>query len=67
MENVFDILCSALVEPEIKELFMKEEGADLMVLIMKWVTSRPIIHLLFHSHCRFTEKKGNPILEQLRL
>lgn len=35
MENVFDTLCSALIEPEIKEIFLKEEGIDLMVLIMK--------------------------------
>ncbi|KZT12457.1 DUF1716-domain-containing protein [Laetiporus sulphureus 93-53] len=35
MENVFDSLCSALAEPEIKELFLKSEGVDLMVLMMK--------------------------------
>ncbi|KAI0053550.1 DUF1716-domain-containing protein [Auriscalpium vulgare] len=35
MENVFDALCSALTEPEIKELFLKSEGVDLMVLMMK--------------------------------
>ncbi|KAI0035998.1 Catenin-beta-like protein [Vararia minispora EC-137] len=35
MENVFDCLCSALSEPEIKELFLKSEGVDLMVLMMK--------------------------------
>lgn len=35
MENVFDALCSALAEPEIKDLFKKAEGVDLMVLIMK--------------------------------
>ncbi|GJJ07565.1 hypothetical protein Clacol_001768 [Clathrus columnatus] len=35
MENIFDSLCSALIEPEIKESFLKEEGVDLMVLIMK--------------------------------
>ncbi|KAF8607556.1 DUF1716-domain-containing protein [Ceratobasidium sp. AG-I] len=35
MENVFDALCSALAEPEIKEMFQKAEGVDLMVLIMK--------------------------------
>jgi hypothetical protein len=37
MENVFDALCSALNEPEIKELFSASEGVDLMVLIMKSV------------------------------
>ncbi|OCH94113.1 DUF1716-domain-containing protein [Obba rivulosa] len=35
MENVFDALCSALGEPEIKKLFLDSEGVDLMVLIMK--------------------------------
>ncbi|KAH9977796.1 Catenin-beta-like protein [Lactifluus volemus] len=35
MENVFDTLCSALAEAEIKDLFLKSEGVDLMVLIMK--------------------------------
>ncbi|KAF8529145.1 DUF1716-domain-containing protein [Hysterangium stoloniferum] len=35
MENVFDILCSALIEPETKQLFLQEEGVDLMVIIMK--------------------------------
>lgn len=35
MENVFDSLCSALGEPEIKKLFLDSEGVDLMVLMMK--------------------------------
>lgn len=35
MENVFDALCSALGEGEIKDLFLKSEGVDLMVLLMK--------------------------------
>jgi beta-catenin-like protein 1 len=35
MENIFDTLCSALGEPEIKDLFLKSEGVDLMVLTMK--------------------------------
>ncbi|KAI9467002.1 DUF1716-domain-containing protein [Lactarius psammicola] len=34
MENIFDSLCSALVEAEIKNLFLKSEGVDLMVLTM---------------------------------
>lgn len=38
MENIFDALCSALVEPEIKELFLKSEGVDLLVLMMKFVS-----------------------------
>lgn len=37
MENVFDALCSALTEPENKQLFLDSEGVDLMVLIMKYV------------------------------
>ncbi|GBE79478.1 Beta-catenin-like protein 1 homolog [Sparassis crispa] len=35
MENVFDSLCSALGEPEIKKQFLDCEGVDLMVLMMK--------------------------------
>ncbi|KAM5540507.1 hypothetical protein V8D89_005965 [Ganoderma adspersum] len=35
MENVFDCLCSALGEPEIKQQLLDSEGVDLMVLIMK--------------------------------
>lgn len=38
MENVFDALCSAVSEPNIKELFLKSEGVDLMVLMMKSVS-----------------------------
>jgi hypothetical protein len=37
MENVFDALCSALNEPQIKILFLSAEGPDLMVLMMKFV------------------------------
>lgn len=37
MENLFDSLCSALAESEIKDLFLKSEGVDLMVLMMKYV------------------------------
>ena len=37
MENVFDFLCSALGEPEIKKLFLDSEGVDLMVLMLKYV------------------------------
>jgi beta-catenin-like protein 1 len=35
MENLFDALCSALAERPVKELFLKAEGPDLMVLMMK--------------------------------
>jgi hypothetical protein len=37
MENAFDSLCSALAESEIKDLFLKSEGVDLMVLMMKYI------------------------------
>ena len=37
MENLFDVLCSALSEPEIKQHFLDSEGVDLMVLMMKYV------------------------------
>lgn len=35
MENLFDALCSALSEPQIKSLFLASEGVDLMLLMMK--------------------------------
>ncbi|TBU40110.1 Catenin-beta-like protein [Dichomitus squalens] len=35
MENVFDCLCSALGEAEIKQQFLDNEGVDLMVLMLK--------------------------------
>lgn len=35
MENVFDSLCSALAETEVKKAFLDSEGVDLMVLMMK--------------------------------
>lgn len=37
MENIFDSICSALGEPENKGLFLKSEGIDLLVLMMKYV------------------------------
>jgi len=37
MENLFDTLCSALLEPEIKKLFHDAEGVDLMLIMMKYV------------------------------
>jgi hypothetical protein len=37
MENLFDTLCSALLEPEIKKLFHEGEGVDLMLIMMKCV------------------------------
>lgn len=35
MENLFDALCSALNEPEVKKLFMDAEGVELMNLMVK--------------------------------
>ncbi|KAL1742588.1 Catenin-beta-like protein [Schizophyllum fasciatum] len=35
MENLFDALCSALSEPEVKKLFMDAEGVELMNLMVK--------------------------------
>jgi beta-catenin-like protein 1 len=55
MENVFDALCSALNEPEIKDLFSASEGVDLMVLIMKSVL-RSIPFLLTLTR-NFREKR----------
>jgi beta-catenin-like protein 1 len=46
MENVFDALCSALTEPENKQLFLDSEGVDLMVLMMKFVTSSNVLTLM---------------------
>ena len=43
MENVYDILCSALIEPETKQLFLQEEGIDLMVIIMKYVKVKTVL------------------------
>lgn len=44
MENLFDVLCSALAEPEIKQQFLDSEGVDLMVLMMK-----SVLHLSCNS------------------
>ncbi|KAJ3215401.1 hypothetical protein HDU67_000446 [Dinochytrium kinnereticum] len=35
MENLFDTLCLALAEPEVKETFLKEEGLELMLVILR--------------------------------
>ncbi|KAG0151505.1 hypothetical protein CROQUDRAFT_502628 [Cronartium quercuum f. sp. fusiforme G11] len=35
MENVFDTLCSVLLEPEHKAKFLEGEGVELMVIMMK--------------------------------
>jgi hypothetical protein len=36
MENLFDVLCSAVSERSIKKLFCDAEGPDLMILMIKW-------------------------------
>ncbi|WRT63378.1 uncharacterized protein IL334_000283 [Kwoniella shivajii] len=35
MENIFDVLCSVLSQPEMKKAFVDSEGVELMVLMMK--------------------------------
>ncbi|ORX46686.1 DUF1716-domain-containing protein [Piromyces finnis] len=35
MENFFDALCSALIENKVKESFLKDEGIELMLLMIK--------------------------------
>ncbi|KAF9168380.1 hypothetical protein DFQ26_009003 [Actinomortierella ambigua] len=35
MENLFDALCSALQEPEIKDRFLEGEGNELMVIMLR--------------------------------
>jgi beta-catenin-like protein 1 len=37
MENTFDAICSALQEPENKDLFNESEGVDLMLIMMRYV------------------------------
>jgi beta-catenin-like protein 1 len=35
MENMFDCLCSALAEREMKAAFLEAEGVELMIIMMK--------------------------------
>ena len=35
MENIFNCLCTALAEPEMKQLFLDAEGVELMIIMMK--------------------------------
>ncbi|KAJ3403696.1 hypothetical protein HDV05_007667 [Chytridiales sp. JEL 0842] len=35
MENLFDALCSLVAEPELKEMFLAEEGVELMLIILR--------------------------------
>jgi hypothetical protein len=57
MENVFDSLCSALAESEIKDLFLKSEGVDLMVLMMKYV-----LRLFFEFFLTFPQRQDASLL-----
>ena len=49
MENVFDTLCSALLEPEIKKLFHEAEGVDLMLIMMKYVPVFLLTSLIYFN------------------
>ena len=44
MENVFDVLCSALAEPEIKQQFLDSEGVDLMILMDDFYDSKGLFN-----------------------
>ncbi|KAJ1658182.1 hypothetical protein IWQ61_002540 [Dispira simplex] len=35
MENLFDALCLAITEPELKYVFLKDEGLELMLLLLR--------------------------------
>jgi beta-catenin-like protein 1 len=37
MENTFDSLCALLNLPECKAMFLEAEGAELMIIMMKYV------------------------------
>lgn len=41
MENLFDGLCSLLLEPATKLAFLDGEGVELMVILMKCVARFP--------------------------
>lgn len=53
MENLFDTLCSALLEPEIKKLFHEAEGVDLMLIMMKCV--RIFLYCRAYTHPEFSQ------------
>jgi hypothetical protein len=62
MENVFDVLCSALSSPTIKHLFLAAEGPDLMVLMMKFVL--PLILICRSMTCLQREVTVSVTLHQ---
>ena len=64
MENVFDTLCSALSEPSTKDLFLKSEGIDLMVLTMKLAVS--FLIFIRDSDYINAEKNCNLVHERLK-
>jgi hypothetical protein len=54
MENTFDAICSALQEPENKDLFNESEGVDLMLIMMRSVAKE----LYCETQCsRFVQGK----------
>ena len=53
MENLFNCLCSSLMHNANKDLFLKGEGLQLMILMLRYVTVvyiDPFSCLLFLSH-----------------
>lgn len=53
MENVFDTLCSALLELEVKRLFHEGEGVDLMLIMMRFVIPVNVVVVVTdHDTCR---------------
>lgn len=46
MENIFNCLCSALAEPEMKQSFLESEGVELMIIMMKWALPSPLSPLI---------------------
>jgi len=63
MENIFDTLCSALIESETKRLFLQEEGVDLMVIIMKYISNYPYVPFLIsllNDTAEFQGRKCKP-------
>jgi len=60
MENLFDTLCSALLEPEIKRLFHEAEGVDLMLIMMKYVPISSLMLLIYLPPSSRDAEKNSP-------
>jgi hypothetical protein len=59
MENLFDTLCSGLLEPEIKKLFHEAEGVDLMLIMMKYVSTFLLMLMIYlYPSSRDAEKNS---------